>query len=279
VERELLLARHLERDRMEVLKPGRAAEGATARPAAVEPLGLVADADLAQLDPGAEAGRQVLDQLAEVDPVLGREVERDAVPGEGDLDLRQVHLELAGLDALAAELERLALAAAVVVLLVEILLLGLADDLPGHVAGPLELDQRLVLEEDVAERLADVGLDDDAVAELEGDAAGVEEEVSAAAPQGDLDDVGHGRHLYGGPVGGPRERRPGAGESLLREPRRDPDTRTARVRLSLQPPELSGGRESRASITPRVGRCIPCRLRIRAVTAAPPEAPACACRT
>src|SRR5690349_6599684 len=55
VQRQLLLARHLERHGMEVLHPRRAAERPPARAAAVEALGLVADADLAQLDPGLEA--------------------------------------------------------------------------------------------------------------------------------------------------------------------------------------------------------------------------------
>src|SRR5207342_3462536 len=134
VERQLLLARHLERDRVEALEPGRAAERTPAWTAAVETLGLVADADLPQLDPAVEARRQVLHQLAEVDAVLGREVERDAVTAEADLDLGQVHLQLAQLDPIAAVLECLALALAVVVLLVEILLGGLADDLARDVA-------------------------------------------------------------------------------------------------------------------------------------------------
>src|SRR5256885_2147601 len=50
VERELLLARHLERDRMEVPEPGRAAERPAARPAAVHAPRLVAHPDLPQLD-------------------------------------------------------------------------------------------------------------------------------------------------------------------------------------------------------------------------------------
>src|SRR5436190_2202853 len=71
VQGELLLARHLERDRVEILEPGGAAERAPARPAAVHAPRLVAHPDLAQLDPGVKLGGQVLHQLAEIDPVLG----------------------------------------------------------------------------------------------------------------------------------------------------------------------------------------------------------------
>src|SRR5262249_49864557 len=159
--------------RVEVLEPGRAAEGAAARAAAVEALGLVAHPDLAQLDPAPEAGGEVLDELAEVDPMLGREVEGDPVAGERHLDLGQVHLEVAGLDPLATMLERGRLEHAIVVVLVEVLLLGLADDLARHVARTLELDEQGILEEDGAQRFAALGLDDDLVAKLEPEIAGV----------------------------------------------------------------------------------------------------------
>ena len=102
--------------------------------------------------------------------MLGREVEGEAVPVERDLDLGQVHLELAELDPLPAIVERLPLLGPVVVLLVQVLLGGLADDLAGHVAGTLELDQH-PLQVHVAERLAVLGLDDDRVPELEPQAA------------------------------------------------------------------------------------------------------------
>src|SRR5262249_31631226 len=126
---------------MEALEPRRAAERAPAGPAAVEPLGLVADPDLAQLDAAVKPRRQVLHQLAKVDALLGGEEERDAVPREPDLHLGQIHLELAQLDALPAVLERLLFLLPVVVVLIEVFLGGLANDLARHVAGLLELDE------------------------------------------------------------------------------------------------------------------------------------------
>src|SRR5262249_36108214 len=70
VERELLFLGHLERDRVELLEPGGAAERTPARAAAVQALGLVAYPDLAQLDARVEFRRQVLDQVAEVHALL-----------------------------------------------------------------------------------------------------------------------------------------------------------------------------------------------------------------
>ena len=65
-------------------------------------LGLVADADLPHLDPGLERAGQVLDQLAEVDPLLGQVVEDHPLAAEDDLDVDQVHLEPSLGDELAA---------------------------------------------------------------------------------------------------------------------------------------------------------------------------------
>src|SRR5262249_14812106 len=66
VQGQVLLARHLERDRVEALHPRRAAERAPAGTAAVDAFRLVADADLPQLDARLEAAREVLHQLAEI---------------------------------------------------------------------------------------------------------------------------------------------------------------------------------------------------------------------
>src|SRR5262245_406340 len=193
VQRQVLLARHLQCDRVEALHPGRAAERAAARAAAIQPLRLVANADLAELDAGLEPACQVLHQLAEVHALLGREVERDPVAAERHLDLGELHLELAELHPLAAVVERLRLEREVLVLLVEVLLLGLADDLARDAAGTLELDERRVLEEHGAHRLAVLTLDDDPVAEAQPQVARVQEEFPARAAQGDLVDLRHDR--------------------------------------------------------------------------------------
>src|SRR6185369_11010961 len=148
-----------EGDRMELLEPGGAAHRSTARSAAVESLGLLAPPDLTQLDAGAEARRQVLDQLAKVDALIGGEEEGVAVAVEGHLDFGQFHQESARVDARAAVLEGLGLLLAVVILLVEILLFGLADDLAGYRAGTLELDEEGILEEHRPQTFTEIGLD------------------------------------------------------------------------------------------------------------------------
>src|SRR6185436_19511262 len=74
IEAEVLLLRHPDRDRLEALQPRGAAQRPAARSVAAEHLGLVADADLPHLDATAEVSGEIADQLAEVDPSLGRVV-------------------------------------------------------------------------------------------------------------------------------------------------------------------------------------------------------------
>jgi hypothetical protein len=56
-------------------------------------LRFVARPDLAHLDPAPEAMGHVADQLAKIDPLLGREVAGDTPPGEGGLDLDHLHVQ------------------------------------------------------------------------------------------------------------------------------------------------------------------------------------------
>ncbi len=58
-------------------------------------LGLVADADLPHLDARLVLAGQVLDQLAEIDALLGQEVEDDPLAAEQVLDVHQFHLQMA----------------------------------------------------------------------------------------------------------------------------------------------------------------------------------------
>ena len=58
-------------------------------------LGLVADADLPHLDARLVLAGQVLDQLAEIDPLFRQEVENDPLAAEQVLDVDQLHLEAA----------------------------------------------------------------------------------------------------------------------------------------------------------------------------------------
>src|SRR5205814_7359259 len=54
-----------------------------------------AHADLPHLDARLVLARQVLDQLAEIDALLGEEVEDDALAAEEVLDVHQLHLQAA----------------------------------------------------------------------------------------------------------------------------------------------------------------------------------------
>lgn len=86
-------------------------------------LGLVADADLAHLDPGLERAGEILDQFAKVDPLLRQVIEHHSFAAEDDLDVNQVHLEPATGDELLARLERD---------LTRLGELGLGIDIPGR---------------------------------------------------------------------------------------------------------------------------------------------------
>src|SRR3989449_4691659 len=92
-ERHVLGLRHPHGDRLEAPEVGRAAELAAARPDAVHELGRVARADLAHLDPRVELACDVADQLAEVDAVLGIEVDGDTARRRLHLDVHHLHRE------------------------------------------------------------------------------------------------------------------------------------------------------------------------------------------
>src|SRR5450631_1328471 len=72
---QVLVLRHLDRHRGELRQEGRAAELAATRADAAHHLGLIAHADLPQLDAHVVAGGQIAHQIAEVDTQLGGEIE------------------------------------------------------------------------------------------------------------------------------------------------------------------------------------------------------------
>src|SRR5690606_13328731 len=104
VQREVLILRHFDRDRDEVPEEARAAELAAADADAADELRLVAGADLLQLDAGLESRRELLDEIAEVDPAGRREVDDDLVAAELDVALEDRHLELELVDAAPGDL-------------------------------------------------------------------------------------------------------------------------------------------------------------------------------
>ena len=61
---------------------------------AAEQLGLVAHADLPKLDPGLEDARQILHEIAEIDPAVRREIKEHLAVVKCVLRLDQLHVEL-----------------------------------------------------------------------------------------------------------------------------------------------------------------------------------------
>src|SRR5690606_28127828 len=104
VEGEPLILGQLQADRLQLPEPCRAAQFASAPPDAAQERRLVANADLAKLDPGAKRSCQLADELAEIDAPLRREVDRELVPVELPLGLGDLHLEAELLHLLAGDL-------------------------------------------------------------------------------------------------------------------------------------------------------------------------------
>ena len=94
IERQPLILRDAEVHRAQLGQPRRRAVLAAAAADAVEPLGFVAHADLLQLDARAEHRRELAHERAEVDALLGREVERELLAIPLPLGVGQLHDEL-----------------------------------------------------------------------------------------------------------------------------------------------------------------------------------------
>ena len=92
VQREPLLLGHADGHGAELAAESLAAQLLTAVPDAAHHAGLVAHADLTHVDAHVEAGRQLAHQLAEVDALLGLEVEDGLVAVEQKLHGHRVHV-------------------------------------------------------------------------------------------------------------------------------------------------------------------------------------------
>ncbi len=175
VQREALVLGEPQVDGGELGEPGRAAILPAAPPHTGETCGLVADADLAQLDPGLELPGQLADQVAEVHPLLGREVDRELLAVPLPLGVADLHREVVGahpLDDLAADV----LLGAAQLLVGGDLLAGGATQDRGAIAGrrlargaaaaagTAFLEGRFADRADPAEVLAAVGVHDHRVA-------------------------------------------------------------------------------------------------------------------
>src|SRR5205807_1979284 len=94
-ERHVLRLRHLHGDRLELSQMRAAAELPAARADAVEQTRGVARADLPHLHARAELAREVADELTEIDALVGAEEHGHAARGRMDLDVDDLHREVA----------------------------------------------------------------------------------------------------------------------------------------------------------------------------------------
>ena len=129
VERELLVARRTRRHTAEVRQPGGATELAAAYADAPDPRGLLPCPDLPHLHPDLEGPGERLDQLPEIDALLGRVVERALGAIPLILHVSEFHLELVVGDDAPGPGEGILFPVAHLLPGVDVLHLRLADDL------------------------------------------------------------------------------------------------------------------------------------------------------
>ena len=126
VERERLSLGHLGADGVEIGQKLAAAERAAADADAAEHLGLVAHADLPELDAAAEHSCEILDQLTEVNAAVAGEVEGYLVAFKAALYVYQLHVQLVFGDFFAENAQSLMLTAAVYLLHTPVAIRGYA---------------------------------------------------------------------------------------------------------------------------------------------------------
>ena len=127
-ERKILLLCHLDGNGAEIVQKRLTADGTTARTEAAQHLCLVTHTDLAKLDACFQRVCKVLDQLAEVHPLVCGEVEHDLAAIERVLHVHELHVQLVILDLLQANGERFALFGGILGTKPLVLVGGKADD-------------------------------------------------------------------------------------------------------------------------------------------------------
>src|SRR5258706_2473101 len=167
IERQVLLFGHLDGNDVELGEPGAATQRLAAHADAPEELGVVARADLSQLDARVKLGGEVAHQRAKVHPLLRREVEGEAAAVVGVLRLHQLHGEAVAGHAVRAATQHILLFGLIRQHLAQVVLRGEAL----HRLEPLATDLgrlHLAGSDDDAPTLGALGaLDDDPLARLE----------------------------------------------------------------------------------------------------------------
>ena len=187
VQAQILGLGHLDGNRHKPVQKLGAAEGPPADAKAPDHLRLVPDADLPELNPRPEDRSQIPDQLPEVHPPVGGEIEHDlvAVKAHGDVD--QLHLQAVVGDFALADVKGVPLPLPVVFHHPEVVFRGPADN--GAEGLDDGLVRHLVIPLGAGGKLQALGgLDDDILPHADLDALGVEEIGLAAAPKADADD-------------------------------------------------------------------------------------------
>ena len=174
VQAEVLRLCHFDGHRLEVVQKFAAAEGPAADAQTADHLGLVAHADLAQLDARAQHGREHLDKLPEVHAAVGGEEEENFAAVKGIFRGHELHFQPKLRDLLMADLKCALFALAVVGVGALVLRGGKTDHRAQRGNDLVRLD--LVVAADAAAEFgAAGGVDDHVVAGLHGELAGVEE--------------------------------------------------------------------------------------------------------
>ena len=128
IEGEILLLGHLDGHGLEIAHELRAAHGTAAQAQAAHHLGLVAHADLLELNAGLEHGRQILDQGSEIHAAVGREIEQNLAAVKGVFHAHQLHFEVMVKNLLLADAVRLFFLAHIIAMTLRVLGGGDADD-------------------------------------------------------------------------------------------------------------------------------------------------------
>ena len=184
IQAEILCLGHLDGHGHKVVQKLRAAERTAADAEAAEHFGLVAHADLTQLDAGAEHAREVAHELAEVHAPLGGEEEHDLAAVKAALHAHELHVQPALGDLPLADAEGILLALTVVLHRAAVVFRRDAHE------SAQRTDDRAVVHLVVAGQALGVfgalrRLDDDELTRLHGDAVRVEIILLAAAAKAD----------------------------------------------------------------------------------------------
>ena len=128
IQRQILHLCHLDRHRLEVRQPAVAAKTASAATDTAQHFGLIAHADLSELDAHFEYTCQILDQFAEVYTSVCCKVKDDLALIEGVFHIDQLHHKSMLIDFFLAERHRLFLLLDIFLMLSVILLAGHSDN-------------------------------------------------------------------------------------------------------------------------------------------------------